>query len=277
MRIEDLPVAAVPYPDESIYSWLDATREMLKLGSSDWRQWCRFSVEEPERRLAGTNWGAVPPELGRVDRIPVSWRVGPEWRGMKCPLCSIAVPGGHRYPVVVDWLDVRAIACCKHRLLLTYQPTEGAMPVDTNEEIFALWGWLEMWRHSCLERWDAKLRRDLVLAAGRNWGPQFGSIASAEVAWSIEGAGWKLPNPQRQYRPLGPARTGSLGPMDRAAALLGAFRAWRALTDPSSPTLPTWPGPAWMWLARRWNAYGDGRIGAMFAGIVLASCGRVRS
>lgn len=270
-------MAAVPYPDESIYSWLEATREMLRLGSSEWRQWCRFSAEEPERRIGGAIWGTVPPELGCIDRIPVSWRIGPEWRGMGCPHCSVATQGGLRYPVVTDWLDVRTIACSQHRLLLSYQPTEEAMSIDANQEIFALWDWLEMWRHGCLERQDGKLRRDLVLAAARNWAPEFGGIASVELAWSIEGTGWRLPKPQRQYRPLGPTRVGSLGPMDRAAALLGAYRAWRALTDPSALTLPVWPGPAWLWLARRWRSYGDGQIGAVLAGIVMASFGRRRS
>lgn len=82
------------------------------------------------------------------------------------------------------------------------------MPVDSNAELLAMWRWLEQWRLESLARQDAKLRRDLVLASGRNWGPGFGAIASAELAWVIEGSGSRLPKPQRQYRPLGPARPG---------------------------------------------------------------------
>jgi hypothetical protein len=273
MRIEDLPAAATPCVGESIYSWLEATRVQLGVGAPEWRQWCGFSREEPERRTSGEGWGDLPTELGRIERIPASWRIAAEWRGIGCSECAVATSRNPRYPVLVDWLDARTVACAQHRLLLSYQPAEDAMPVDSNAELLAMWRWLEQWRLESLARQDAKLRRDLVLASGRNWGPGFGAIASAELAWVIEGSGWRLPKPQRQYRPLGPARIGSLSPIDRAASLLGAYRAWMALSDPSTQSLPAWPTPAWDWLARRWCRGGDECLGAMLTGVAVASRG----
>lgn len=276
MRIEDLPAAANPCAGESIYSWLEATRVQLGLGASEWGQWCGFSGEEPERRINGEDWGALPTELGRIERVPASWRIAAEWREIGCSKCAVATSRSRRYPVLVDWLDARAIACVQHRLLLSYQPAEDAMPVDSNAELLAMWEWLEQWRLENLARQDAKLRRDLVLASGRNWGPGFGPIASAELAWSIEGTGWRLPKPHRQYRPLGPARVGSLSPIDRAASLLGGYRAWRALIDPSTQTLPAWPAAAWDWLARRWCRSGDKCLGAKLEGVAVGSRDRRR-
>jgi hypothetical protein len=270
LRIEDLPTAADPYPGESIYSWLEATRVKLKLEERDWKQWCGFSAEEPERRSDGTEWGSLPLELGRIERIPASWRVGAKWRRMSCTRCFLPIAGARRYPVLIDWLDARAIACGKHRLLLGYKPDEEAMSVDANEDLLALWAWLEQWRHGKIEGRDAALRRDLVLASGRNWSTRSDDIASAELAWSIEGIGWSLPRYRANYRPLGPPRVGGLAPMDRAAALLGAYRAWMALGDPPAPTLPSWPTPAWEWLARRWSSRRDRRLGPMLAGILAA-------
>jgi len=271
LRTEDLPVAATPYPGESIYSWLDATRKMLRLGVSEWSQWCAFSDEEPERRVGGQDWGALPPELDRIEGIPASWRIRADWRAMACSECFVRTAGGRRYPVLVSWLDARAIACVQHRLLLTYQPATEATPVDANGEILALWEWLERWRAGHLAGRDAKLCRDLVLASGRNWGIGFGGIASMHLVWSIEGAGWRMPEPQRRYQPLGPGGVGDLGPADRASALLGAYRAWKALNDPVASPLPSWPPQAWEWLARRWRSGCDERLGAMLAGIAAAS------
>ena len=272
MRIEDLPAAAEPCMGESVYSWLDATRLQLGLEEAEWRQWCEFEAKEPERRIGGAEWGRLPPELGRIERVPSSWRIAAEWRSIGCAMCTAPTQTGVRYPVQVDWLDARAIACSRHRLLLSYAPYRDSMPLDANEELLSLWQWLEDWRHGQVNGQDARLRRDLVLASARNWGPGFGGIASAELAWSIEGAGWALPKPHRTYQPLGPARVGRLAPNDRAAALLGAYRAWTALAAASAQNLPKWPFAAWEWLARRWR-HGDRRLEAMLAGIVIASRG----
>lgn len=270
MKIEDLPAAADPYAGESIYSWLEATRIQLGLNESEWRQWCGFSALEPERRIGGERWGVLPPELDKIERIPASWRIAAEWRRMRCSRCVASASGGTRHPVLVEWLDCRVIACARHRLLLSYHLEEQSLAVE-DSNLSDLWQWLEQWRGGQIDRRDAKLRRDLLLASGRNWSPDFGAIASVEFAWAIEGSGWRLPKPQKQYRPLGPARIGGLGPLDRAAALLGAYRAWMALNAPSTPSLPAWPTAAWEWLARRWHHGGDERLYAMFTGIVAAS------
>ncbi len=272
MRIEDLPAAAEPCMGESVYSWLDATRLQLGLAEAEWREWCRFEAKEPERKMGGAEWGILPNELGRIERIPASWRIAAEWRSLGCAMCTAPTPSGARHPVLVDWLDVRAVACARHRLLLSYAPSRDAMRLDSNEELLALWQWLEEWRDGRVTGQDARLRRDLLLASARNWGPGFGGIASAELAWSIEGAGWALPKAHRTYQPLGPARVGSLAPSDRAAALLGAYRAWTALAATSAKNLPRWPLGAWEWLGRRWR-HVDGRMEAMLAGIVIASRG----
>lgn len=271
MKIEDMPDAAVPFPDESIFSWLNATRVKLGLASIEWRQWCGFSEREPERRIDGSPWGQLPPELGQIRRIPAAWRIAGEWRQIACAHCSSLDGKEVRYPVLVDWLDARTIACSEHRVLLCSFPAEDPVPVTVTEEIQGLYEWLQQWRQGSIGVQEARLRRDLVLAAGRNWSPEVASIASAELAWAIEGTGWRLPKAQSRYRPRGPSRIGALNPMDRAAALLGAYRAWRALTDRSSESLPHWPTAAWEWLERRLRPGAGPEIGVMLGGIVIAS------
>ncbi len=218
MKVEDLPDAAVPFPGESVFSWLEATRQRLGLAPSEWREWCGFSPREPERRSDGSAWGKLPTELDRIELIPAAWRIEGTWRQIACPRCVLPVDKGIRYPVLVDWLDARTIACSRHQLLLCYFPADDPVPVTVNQEIQGLYEWLQQWRQGTIERQDARLRRDLVLASGRNWGPGFSKIASAELAWVIEGMGWRLPRTQSCYRPLGPPRIGALGPLDRAAA-----------------------------------------------------------
>lgn len=251
MQIEDLPNAAVPFPDESIFSWLEATRIKLGLASPEWRQWCGFSPVEPERRSDGSPWGRLPSELGQISRIPVAWRISGEWRKIACAHCSVLEGTETRHPVLVDWLDARTIACNKHRLLLTTLPAETPVPVTITEEVQDLYEWLEQWRQGLIEVQDARLRRNLVLAAGRNWLPHAANIASAELAWTISGVGWRLPASQSSYQPQQPSRVGTLSPMDRAAALLGAYRTWSALVHGTPEALPQWPQAAWTWLERR--------------------------
>ncbi len=271
MKIEDLPDAAVPFPDESIFSWLEATRVKLRLASTEWRQWCGFSAREQERRSDGSSWGRLPPELGQINRIPAAWRIAGNWRQIACPHCSTLEERETRYPVLVDWLDARTIACSEHRVLLSNSPMEDPVPVAVTEEIQGLYDWLQQWRQGVIGVPDARLRRDLVLAAGRNWWPEVAIIASAELAWTIDGTGWRLPKTQSRYRPRGPSRIGGLSPMDRAAALLGAYRAWKALTGRSLESLPHWPIAAWEWLERRLRSGAGPEIGAILRGIVVAN------
>lgn len=254
MKVDDLPAIARPYPGESIVSWLHATRRVLKLPEFEWWAWCGCCPSEPERKATGEEWGRLPEELGRIEQIPAAWRVAGAWRELACPCCRVSDEAGDRYPVLVDWLDVRSIACREHQLLLSQYVPRAALPVSSQPELQALFEWLEQWRNGDLERADARLRRDLVIASGRNWDPSWGGIASSELTWVIEGMGWQLPRSRRAYPPFGPVRIGELPLVDRAAALLGAYRAWQVLNGADSPNLPDWPNQAWAWLGRRARA-----------------------
>lgn len=43
-------------------------------------------------------------------------------------MCTAVTPSGARFPVLVEWMDVRAVMCARHQLLLSYSPCRNALP-----------------------------------------------------------------------------------------------------------------------------------------------------
>lgn len=270
MNVDDLPRVASVFPGESICSWLEGTRCRLGLPEQEWWQWCECSLAEPERKANNRNWGRLPEGLGDISEIPAAWRLGVSWRRLACPDCRVIEAEGERYPVLVDWLDARAFACREHRRILCYFREMDSIEISANDDLTALFNWIEDWRNERIEIREGQLRRDLVIASGRNWAHGFDGVASVGLAWTLEAMGWQLPKMHRSYPSRGPSRFGQLAPRDRSAALFGAYRAWRALMLEDASSLPDWPISAWSWLEHRWSRRDYCRISSKIAGVRLA-------
>lgn len=274
MEIRDLPVFAEVYPGECVHSWLDATRLRLGMKHADWWAWCSCDPSEPERPSHKKAWTGLPAGLGRIDDVPVDWRIAPEWRGVCCPLCVTESTPGIRHPVLVDWLDVRTLCCEQHGLLLCPRGPSERINVTTDSELVAWCDWLRQWREDGkLEVHDRLLRRDLALAAARNWNPSWGPIASVEYGWVLKQRGWLGEWRTLQYRPGGPGRVGGLGHADRMSALYAAWQAWLALREGLAVALPKWPIEAWLWLEPRWRLRGYRQVAAQIFGIAQSLSG----
>lgn len=252
MNLHDLPIWATPYPDESRWSWLEATRARLDLPEREWLRWADFNRAEPERSSPGLQWRNVPQELGDITRVPPFWRVSPSWRRIYCPECKLVEAGRTRHPVLVQWLDARVLTCERHGLLLCHMALQPPQLATFDAEIGELSCWLRGWmREISTSSPESLYRRDLVIASGRNWCTHVGTIASGELAWVLHAKGWLLPVTPKLLLPGLPARIGALCPMLRAAALLGAYRVWNALRGENLENLPRWPTEAWHWLIER--------------------------
>jgi len=257
MQLSDLPLQVDPVPGEIVHSWLDRIRHELALPEDHWWAWCGCSATEPERRADGRNWVGLPVVLGRIAEVPPSWRIAPRFRSRYCPDCQVPSAGGARHPILVEWLDARVIACDRHRRLLSPMPGSVTLPLDAVAEIESLHQWLRCWRRSDVDLNQLRLRRDLVLTAGRNWSVVSGGTISSELRWTLGQMGIPEGGRGLDYPAHGPARLGELGHPERTAALLGAYRAWRALEGVELECLPRWPVSAWTWLGRRCRARGQ--------------------
>lgn len=253
MRIGDLPIRPAASDGESVRSWLNRVRLELGLEESEWWLWCGLSASETERRADGQQWQDLPPGIGSISRIPPFWRIDPEWRDVVCPCCFIEGRAGARYPTLVSWLDVRVIACSEHRLLLYHRANIAKISIDLERDLQDLDQWLEEWRMGKCSRMGARLRRDLVMAAGRNWSSHYDVVACAELAWELAQLGLPLSSRTRRYQAGRPSRVGQMIPGERLAALISAFRAWDALNGRNFDRLPRWPLLAWAWLNQRWG------------------------
>lgn len=258
MNIHDLPIWATAYPGESRWSWLEATRVRMGLPEREWQRWADCCNSEPERSSSSLNWVGSPSELGDITHVAPSWRVSPPWRRIYCPNCRLMERGSARYPVLIEWLDVRAIVCERHDLLLCHMALHEPRTPTFDAEIEKLSGWLSEWRYEVpVSSQDSYFRRDLLIASGRNWSSRMGDIASIELAWVLHSKGWLLATAPG-LQPAGwPARIGMLCPVLRVAALLGAFRAWNAMNGENLQHLPRWPTEAWGWLLQRSQRRGD--------------------
>lgn len=269
MEISDLPVWAEVFPGESIQSWLEATRVRLGLEAHDWWAWCALDRAEPERRADRRGWTRLPAGLGQIADIPIDLRIAPAWREIYCPRCVVNGPMGFRHPVLAKWLDVRSICCDEHLLLLNYRSTSQCIDVGSDSELLAWHYWLREWRDDdSLVVTEHLFRRDLLLAATRNWSPGWGPIAGVGSNWVLTEKGWLgagLPNhPQPPGRP---GRAGELGPADRMSALYSAWQAWMAIREGVPAGLPRWPLDAWQWLEGRWRKRSYFEVGAQLGGI----------
>ncbi len=267
MEISDLPVWAEVFPGESIHSWLEATRVRLGLDDGDWWTWCALDRAEPERPAAKKSWKSLPAGLGQIAEIPVDLRIAPAWREIYCPRCVINGPTGIRHPVLTKWLDVRSICCDEHLLLLSYRSTSKFIDVSSDSELLAWYSWLREWRDdSSLAVTEHRFRRDLLLAATRNWSPTSGLIAGVGSGWLLAERGWLGSGmPSSLQQPGCPSRAGMLSQGDRMSALFSAWQAWIALREGASSALPKWPREAWYWLEARWHKRRSHECGARIA------------
>lgn len=272
MEISDLPVWADVFPGESVRSWLDATRVRLGLVQEDWWTWCGIDPTEPERPAHKKCWSGLPPALGQISDIPVDLRIAPVWREIYCPHCVVEHKAGIRHPVLTKWLDVRSISCDEHRLLLSYRSLSRCVNILDDPELEAWDRWLREWRDDRnLDVLEHRFRRDLLLAASRNWSPSWALIAGVGSNWLLTEKGWLARSlPSNLHPPNGPSRVGTLGPSDRMSALFSAWRAWIAMREGVPAALPRWPLEAWQWLEARWRTRVHYECGMQFAGIASA-------
>lgn len=270
MEISDLPVWAEVFPGESIQSWLEGTRVRLGLEADDWWGWCALDRAEPERQADRKAWTRLPAGLGQVTDVPIDLRIAPAWREIYCPRCVVNAPAGFRHPVLTKWLDVRSICCDEHLLLLNYRSTSQCIDVGSDSELLAWHYWLREWRDDgSLAVTEHRFRRDLLLAASRNWSPNSGLIAGVGSKWLLMERGWLGPGvPSRLQQPGCPGRAGMLSQGDRMSALFSAWQAWIAMREGAASALPKWPREAWHWLEGRWHGRRSHECGAQIAGIV---------
>lgn len=272
MEISNLPVWADVFPGESIRSWLDATRVRLGLAEEEWWTWCGIDPAEPERLAHKKCWSGLPPGLGHISDIPVDLRVAPAWREIYCPNCALEGLSGIRHPVLAKWLDVRSISCDEHRVLLCYRSPSRCVNISDDPELEAWDQWLREWRDDqSLYLVERRFRRDLLLAASRNWSPSSAMIASVGCNWLLTEKGWLARSlPSNLHPPNGPSRVGALGPADRMSALFSAWRAWIAMREGMPTALPRWPLEAWQWLEARWRTRVHYECGTQLAEIASA-------
>lgn len=140
-------------------------------------------------------------------------------------------------------------------LLLNYRSTSKCIDVRSDPELLAWHHWLREWRDDgSLAVVEHRFRRDLLLAATRNWSPTSGLIAGVGSKWLLTEKGWLGPGmPSRLQKPGCPGRAGMLSPGDRMSALFSAWQAWVAMREGASSALPKWPREAWHWLDARWR------------------------
>lgn len=272
MEISDLPVWAEVFPGESVQSWLEATRVSLGLDAHDWWAWCALDPTETERQAGKKIWTWLPEGLGQVTKVPIDLRIAPAWREIYCPRCVVNAPVGLRHPVLAKWLDVRSICCDEHMLLLNYRSTSKCIDVGSDPELLAWYYWLREWRDDgSLAVAERRFRRDLLLAATRNWSPTSGLIAGVGSKWLLTEKGWLVPGmPSRLQQPGCPGRAGMLSPGDRMSALFSAWQAWMAIGEGMSLALPKWPREAWHWLDARWRTRLPYERGALIADIAAS-------
>ncbi len=273
MEILEIPVFSSVHPGESVRSWLDATRILLGISEADWWAWCVCDPAEPERPLYKREWTDLPSGLGRALDVPVDFRIAPEWRDICCPLCVEKTKSGVlRHPVLAAWLDVRTICCEEHDLLLYHRALSIKVDISEDPELLRWCGWLKEWRtDEKLDLLDLRLRRDLALAAARNWGCISGPIASVGSSWVLAEKGWVRTGRGRLYPPGRPSRIGMLAPIDRLSALYAAWRAWLALRTETGVKIPDWPIEAWVWLERRWRSRRCENLSAKMTNIACVS------
>lgn len=272
MEISDIPAFSSVYPGESVRSWLDATRILIGLSEAEWWAWCLCDSVEPERPLHKRAWTDLPSGLGHALDIPVDFRVAPGWRDICCPLCvTEARSGTTRHPVLAAWLDVRTICCAEHGFLLCHRAVSRRVDVSEEPELSRWNGWLQEWRSDeKLDLLDRRLRRDLALAAARNWAHYPGPIASVSYSWTLAEKGWVGTGRGHLYPPGRPSRVGMLAPIDRLSALYAAWRAWLALRMGEEVATPDWPIEAWIWLEKRWRLRGYGTFSDKITGVAAA-------
>lgn len=250
--IADLPVWPEAYPNESRKSWLDAARRASGLNANLWEHWVGGSVEEPEKsRLSGDlEWLGFPVLLGDVTRIPIAWRVRAQYRRLICPSCKISELSCTRFPTKANWLDCRNFICETHHLVL--QEFQCDPTSELTDEMLISAQMARDWKNSVDGSPDANLKRDLAQLFYRNWHPYPDVPACAELAWELAHE-YNLSKTVPVLPPSLPTRIGSLPAACRIAALLLAFRAYKALiADPAFR--PPVPQSAVNWFRNRWPA-----------------------
>lgn len=257
MNFDRLPWVAQPVVGESRASWMRATRCQLGVSPDEWSRLVGADSNEPERERSGrwTRWQGLPAALGHVATVPRQWRLASCWRSLHCPQCVIR-QGARRWPMYVEWLDARCIWCLRHRRLLDagFHPVgSGSNPLGTTLE--GLCHWLDSWRsmeRSNGHELESCWRRDLVLAAMRNWSCATDHYGAIDVSDDLRSAGIQLQECAEIHPPDLPVRIGQLCPQARLATLLKAYRRWAALDGAEAYAATPMTFREWNWLGRRW-------------------------